>query len=269
MVEAVRSEMREKPVQSVERSLRILELLAEKGRPMSLSEISEMLNLKISTVHRLLKTLIMKGFAQQDPYTGKYQLGIKTFSIGNTALYTLDIRTVARPFLKRLETKYKETSNLAILDQGDVIYIDQVEAERMVKMIANLGRRAPSHSNAVGKVLLATLSDAELDRYFHNKPLTRFTLYTITSPEEFKKEIRKIRKNGYALDLEETEEGIRCVAAAIYDHQGKAVAAVGISGPSNRISLSYLEGELASAVLEVAGDISEQLGYLSSSSSSL
>jgi len=252
---------KEKPVQSVERTLRILELMAEKGNPMTLSEISNKLGLKISTTHRLLKTLIMKGFAEQDPYTGKYQLGIKTFRIGNTALYTLDIRSVARPYLKALKEKYKETTNLAVLDQGDVVYIDQVESEKMVKMIARLGSRGSSHSNAVGKVLLAHLSDLELERFLKQKKLDRYTPRYITTAEALKKELEKVRIQGYAIDLEETEEGICCVASAIWNHQGKAVAAIGISGPNSRINLNYIDKELAPAVKNTAEEISLKLGY--------
>lgn len=257
----VKNRVRGRPVQSVERTLRILEIMAEREYPMSLSEISNSLNLKISTVHRLLKTLIMNGFAQQDPYSGKYLLGIKTFSIGNTALYSQDIRSLVRPYLKELKMKYQETTNLAILDEGDVIYIDQVESEKMVKMLARLGSRAPSHSNAVGKVLLADLNELELDRLLKVKTLRGFTENAITVSLLLKKELEKVRRQGYALDMEETEQGICCAAAAIFNHQGKAAAAIGISGPSSRISKEYLEKELAEAVKSVALEISLKLGY--------
>jgi len=250
-----------KLVQSVERTLRILEIMAEHGCPMTLSEISNLLELKISTVHRLLKTLIIKGFAQQDPYTGKYQLGIKTFSIGNTALYTLDIRTVVRPFLRQLVLKYQETANVAILDQGYVIYIDQIESERMVNMISRLGSRVPSHCNAVGKVLLAGLSEGELERFLMGRKLERYTDKTINSTKILKKELEKVRKYGYALDLEETEKGICCVAAPVHNHLGKVTAAIGISGPSIRISVDFLKSELAVAVRETAFNISSNLGF--------
>jgi len=257
----VNSQVKEKAVQSVERTLRILELMADQGNPMALSEISSQLGLKISTTHRLLKTLIIKGFAEQDPYTGKYKLGIKTFRIGNTALYALDIRSVARPYLKRLTEKYKETSNLAILDQGDVVYIDQVESEKMVKMIAKLGSRGPSHSNAVGKALLAHLSGSELERFLKGRKLQRFTPHTIVSPDVLKKELEKVKARGYAVDQEETEEGICCVASPIWNHLGRVTAAIGISGPSNRISLTFIETELAREIRQTALEVSFKLGY--------
>jgi len=202
----------------------------------------------------------MRGFAQQDPHSGKYKLGIKTFSIGNTALYTLDIRTVARAYLNDLVEHYQETANLAILDNWDVIYIDQVESEKMVKSIARLGSRCPSHCSAAGKVLLSNFQEKELERYFKNYNLEQYTDNTIVSPGLLRYELKNVKKQGYALDVEETEEGIRCVAAPIFDHTGKAAAAIGISGPSNRISLVCLKGELAAAVMNTAREISLLLG---------
>ncbi len=254
------AQIREKTVQSVDRTLSILEVMAEKGEPMTLSEISNNLNLKISTVHRLLKTLIIKGFADQDLYTGKYQLGIKTFRIGNTALYSLDIRSVARPYLKKLVSQCNETVNLALLDNGYVVYIDQVESEKMIKMIANLGSRAPSHCNAVGKVLLADLSELEMERFMKKARLEKFTDRTITAPLKLREELKHVKKNGCAFDMEETEEGIRCVAAPVYNHKSKVIAAIGISGPSLRVSIKKLE-DLKRQVQQTADDISKKLGY--------
>ncbi len=250
----------EKTVQSVDRTLSILEIMANYGRPMTLSEISGNLNLKISTAHRLLKTLIIRGFADQDPYTGKYQLGIKTFRIGNTALYSLDIRSVARPYLKELVRTCSETVNLAVLDNGYVVYIDQVESEKMIKMIANLGSRAPSHCNAVGKVMLADLTELDLERFMRSVQLEKYTEKTITAPNKLREELKKVKKSGYALDMEETELGIRCVAAPVYNHRGKVSAAVGISGPTTRVSIKYLE-ELKLYVKKTASEISQRLGH--------
>ncbi len=261
----MKTQTSEKLVQSVERTLGILEVMASTGQPMNLSEISNQLNLKVSTVHRLLKTLISKGFAEQDPYTGKYQLGMKTFHIGNSALYALDVRYTARPYLKSLVEKYGETANLAVLERGSVVYIDQVESDKMVKMMARLGVRSPSHSNAVGKVLLADAIHTELYRYFREHSLEKYTANTICKKEELKKELLKVNKQGYAVDLEETEAGIRCVAAPIYNHRKKAVAALGISGPSYRISMDYLNQKLVPAVKENCLEISYRLGYSHSS----
>ncbi len=247
-------------VQSVDRTLSILEAMADEGRPMTLSEISNKLSLNISTVHRLLKTLINRDFACQDINTGKYQLGTKTFRIGNAALYSLDIRTVARPYLKKAAEICGETVNMAILDSGYVLYIDQVESKKMVKMVASLGRRAPAHCNAVGKVLLAGLGEHELERFFKTIKLDKYTDKTITAPLKLRQELKEIRKKGYAYDLEEMETGIRCVAAPVRNFQGEVFAAIGISAPKIRISMKNTEyfGEI---VQKIAADISAEMGY--------
>ncbi len=260
VVEIMKSYPREKPVQSVERTLRILETLAEWGDPMNLSEISSHLNLTNSTTHRLLRTLIMRGFAQQDPLSGKYKLGIKTFSIGNTALYMLDIRTVARAYLHLLAKEHQETSSLAILDNWDVVYIDQVEPEKMVRSTVRLGSRAPAHCSAAGKALLAVLQEEELETFFKNCELERYTSNTIVTAGDFREELLKAGRLGFALDLEETEDGIRSVAAPVFNHDGSPVAALGVSGPSSRISLKSLKGKLAAAVVDAAQEVSILLG---------
>ncbi len=263
MGETVKSHVTEKVVQSVERTLRIMEFMASRGSPMSLGEISSNLDLKLSTAHRLLKTLILKGFAEQDITTGKYKLGIKTFLIGNTALYNLDIRAVARPFLEKLVETFNETANLAVLDQLDVIYIDQIESQKMVKMLARLGSKIPAYTNAVGKVLLAGLSSSELTTYFKNNQFQLLTKKTVISFEQFKKELETIKKQGYALDLEETDEGITCAASAIYNHMGRVIAALGVSGPSHRMRIYFEKKDLINSLKEAANGISFKLGYQS------
>ena len=115
------------------------------------------------------------------------------------ALYSLDIRSVARPFLSQLVAEYKETAIIGILDQGDLVYIDQVESEKMVKMLNRLGSRLPAHSHAVGKALLATLDDSELAGFFDYKKLERFTENTITAPQQLKRELLTIRRQSYAI----------------------------------------------------------------------
>ena len=254
------SKYREKTVQSVDRTLSILEMLAEQSRPMSLSEISNNLNLKLSTVHRLLKTLIIKGFADQDPYTGKYKLGIKTFKLSNTALYALDIRSMARPYLKDLVSACNETANMAVLDNGNVVYIDQVESGKTIKMLANLGSRVPPYCNAVGKALLAGLSELELERYLKVVKLEKYTDRTITAPNKLREELKQVKKNGYALDFEETEEGIRCVAAPVYNYKQNIIAAISISGPSTRVNVKKLE-DFKERVKSAAMDLSIKIGY--------
>lgn len=249
-------------VQAVERALRILIILAEAGAPLTLSQIRDRTGLNISTAHRLLHTLMNDGFVTQDKDTGKYLLGLRTFEVGHAALYSMDIRTTARPFLQELVDRCNETANLAILDQDEVVYIDQIESLNMIKIFARVGSRGPSHCTGAGKVLLAQLTERELDRYLQRRmPLQRFTDATICDPRRLREELALIRKNGFALDNGELEEGVRCVAAPLRNFENKAIAAISISGPDTRLTEAFVRERLVPEVLVAAGKISERLGY--------
>lgn len=226
-------------VQSVERSLAILEALAARREPMTLKEVGAFCGLKLSTTHRLLATLVMKGFASQDVVTGKYRLGIKTFQIGNAALYSLDLRSMVRPHLIKLVEESQETANLAVLERTnnglELVYIDQFESPRMIRTSAMIGGQVPVHSTGSGKILLAFLEERELTSLLKNCQLTPFTPNTITDKAELIEELNRTRQNGYALDLEETENGVVCVAAPICNHADQVIAAISISGPVSRM----------------------------------
>lgn len=249
-------------VQSVERSLAIIEVMAWRREPMALGEIARLSGLKPSTAHRLLSTLVSRGFARQDVITGKYQLGLKTFQIGNAALYNLDLRSVARPYLARLVDRCGETANLAVLSRDNsgvqLVYIDQVESPSMVHTFARIGSPVPVHCTGSGKVLLAFLEDREIDSVLKNIELQAYTSNTITDAELLKKEIDRIRKDGYAWDREETEMGVLCIAAPIRDHTSRAVAAVSISGPASRMKPPY--DYYIECVKEASRGISQALG---------
>jgi len=250
-----------KVVQAVEKALRILEALGNRASPLTLSEICETINLNMSTTYRLLQTLISKGFVHYDEFSGKYRLGIKTFRIGNAALYAIDFRAEARPLLQELVSLCKETANLVILDGNEVVYIEQVESRSMVRMLARLGSRLPAYSTGGGKAILAYLEEEELNEYLVRQNLVPHTVNTITSPTELKKALARIRQDGYAVDREEMEYGVRCVAAPIRNYTGKVIAALSVSGPGARMTDEYVEARLAPLVKQFADRISARLGY--------
>ncbi|MEW5953204.1 MAG: IclR family transcriptional regulator [Bacillota bacterium] len=254
------NDRRVKTVQAVDRSLAILEALARHGGPVSLTVLSNKLGLNISTVHRLLNTLIVAGFVEQEPNQGRYRLGLKAFEVGNAALYNLDIRSIAKPYLKELVDKCNETANLSILDRGDVVYIDQVESSNIVKMFAKPGTRGPSYCTGSGKVMLAFLTPHELDKTMREIKFFKHTENTITDPRQLKKELEKIHQQGYSVDQGELEEGVQCVAAPIRNHEGKCIAAVSISGPASRIT-GFSLAELIRIVTHAANRVSLQLGF--------
>lgn len=250
-----------KTVQSVERVLNIIETLAEHGSPMNLGDLAEKVGLKPSTTHRLLNTLLVRGFVDQDD-DSRYKLSLKLFYIGNAAAYATDIKAIAAPFMRELLDLVNETVNLAILDNYQVVYIDQMESNNMVivKMFARVGNRGPAHCTGSGKVLLAALSEEELSRYLATAKLERFTKDTITDSKLLAKELARVAREGYAIDFGERDDGVRCVAAPIKTHEGKVIAAISISGPSMRMTPSYISNELIPIIKDVALRLSMRLG---------
>ncbi|MDW7674637.1 MAG: IclR family transcriptional regulator [Bacillota bacterium] len=255
-----RKDVKVKTVQAVDRTLGILDTLGKEGVPMTLTALSAELKLNISTVHRLLSTLIVWGFVEQELDTGKYKLGIKAFEIGNAVFKNLDLCKVAKPILKDLVEKFSETVNLAVLDGREVVYIEQVESKNVIKMMAKPGTRGPAYCTGSGKTLLAKLTDREIDRMFGKYNFIKYTENTVDSVERLKEKLDEIRKKGYAIDQEEIEAGVRCAAVPVYNHEGNMVAALSITGPGNRLSYEYLKDEIVPELLSAAMQISRSLG---------
>ncbi|MBS3943260.1 MAG: IclR family transcriptional regulator [Dethiobacter sp.] len=249
-------------IQSVERVLNILEAMAGEGAPITVTELAEKVNLKISTVHRHLTTLVYRGYVDQED-DNKYRLGFKLMEIGNAVLYYSDIRAVARPYLEELMERCNETVNLAILDDIDVVYIDQVESKNLilVKMLARVGNRGPVHCTSSGKALLAFLPPEKMEELVSRLDLAKYTNETITDADNLRKELKRVRDDGYAVDWGEREEHVRCIAAPIFNHEGRAVACVSISGPSTRITTYYMKNELVDYIRETTDKISRKMGY--------
>lgn len=250
-------------VQAVTRALLLLELLAKETNPVSLSEISQKAGLKMTTAHRLLTTLMNKGFVEQDSVTLRYQLGIKTFEIGNAALLVNDLRSIARPFLKQLLENINETINLAILEDTEVIYIDQIESTNIVivKMFARVGSRGPAYCTGTGKVLLSDLNNDELYKRFAAVNFVKFTENTITDIEQLIKVVTKIRYDGYALDFSERDPGVTCVAVPVKNFDGRIQAAISVSAPAQRMPMERINQEILPVLLGVSQLISQKLGY--------
>lgn len=249
-------------VRSVERSLTIIEALAEeRGRPKGITEIAQKLKLGKSTVHRLLGTLQEKGYVEQDPESEKYKLGLKLVELGNIVLHNLELRSQAAPCLKRLMERSGQTVHLAILDQGDIVYIDKVESMGSIKMASYIGLRGYVHSTALGKAIAAFLPEEQVKHILETKGMPRLTPNTITSFSEFKAHLERVRQQGYAVDDIENEEAIRCIAAPVFNYSGTVVAAVSISGTVLQVTIDRV-AELAQMVVECAEEISTRLGYL-------
>lgn len=247
-------------VQSVDRTLSILELISDYSEGLGIKEISDNLNLHKSTVHRLLGTLIYKGYVIQDPTTNRYFISLKLYELGAKKIGELDILKVSKRYTKDLMMEINEVVHLVIRDDNDIIYIDKVEADNTISMASNIGRRSPLYSTSVGKAMLAYMDEEEVLRVWQTSDIKKFTDKTITDYDEFRKELDKIRLQGYAEDDEENEPGVRCIGAPVFNFRGEVEGAISISGPAIRVTKDRID-EIAKAVIECANLISKELGY--------
>jgi DNA-binding IclR family transcriptional regulator len=250
-------------VQSVERAMAILEELAKDKNGCGVTALSNALGLHKSTTHRLLVTLMNKGYVEKDIETDNYRLGIKILTLAGAVFERMDVRTIAKPYIQELSKRTNETVHLAILDHDEAFYIDKVESPRLngIRLHSQIGKRIPLHSTAVGKVLLSDLEKEKVVNLLKVKGMPKLTLNTIDNIEDYLLELEKVKSQGFAYDEIENEEGIRCVAAPIFDRKGKVVAAISISGAIIYATIERMP-ELTKEVVETAKEISRQLGYI-------
>jgi len=248
------------PIKVLDKSLSVLELLLKKGSAMNMTELSEKLGFYPSTTHRILDTLKHRGYIEQDSHTQKYQLGLKLLELGMAKLQQIDLVREATPYLKELVKQCNETVHLGVLEEGEVMYLAKEESFQTIRMISYVGKRAPVHCTALGKVLLTYLSAEERKKILGEKVLPRFTENTITDKRELEKELSKVREQGFALDREENEKDVCCVAAPIRNYQGEVIAAISISSPIFRIDKNA-QNNLKKVLIETSKKISKRLGY--------
>ena len=250
-------------VQALDRAFAVLDLLGESDTPLGLAQVALSLQLHKSTAHRFLMVLERHRMVERT-LGGKFRLGLKLFDLGNRAIEQYDLRDRAQPHLRRLVTETVETAHLCILEGAHVIYIDKIEPARSVRMITRIGSSNPAHCTSVGKAILAFLPEERLNEILRRIRFERFTQRTITTPEALRTEIEKTRRRGYAVDDEEFEEGLRCIAVPLLDAQRLPVAAVSISGPSFRVTAQKLPS-IANHLLQCVRGISMDMGFLPSS----
>lgn len=246
------------PIQVADRLFLTLETLASEGA-MGLQEISSKLELNKSTTHRILNSLIYMGYVKQDTSTSKYRLSFKIWDIANQLLGKIDFVEIARPFLKDLVSNIEETVHLVQLDDINCTYIDKVESySNTIRMASNVGKSIPLYCSGVGKALLANMSNEKIESIWNQSTITVHTEHTIVDFGEFMKEIERIRSLGYALDNEENEKGVRCIAVALTAQSGTPTYAFSISAPINRMSDKRIT-DLSHHVLETKKHIQEYL----------
>jgi IclR family KDG regulon transcriptional repressor len=252
---------RENMVKSVSRALDIIHLVSTKKEGLGVTEIANQIDINKSSVYRILSTLVQYGYIEQDQETSRYKLGYKFLEISSKLLESIDLRKEAKPYLQELEKETNEVIHLVVYDQGEVIYIEKLEGTETLRMHSKVGKRAPMHCTAVGKAILAHLPFNVVLDILERKGMSRHTDKTITDKDEFLKELAQVKQKGYALDLEENEYGIRCIAVPIFDHVGKVIAAVSVSGPTIRMTDERIE-QLQARMLQIGKHISARLGYI-------
>lgn len=249
-------------VKSVHHALTLLQYVCSHDghQGVSLSELSHLVGLSKPSVYNLLYTLQEFRLVFRDPQNGLYKPGSGLLWLAHQARERFELRSVAFPELEKLWEEVNETVHLAILEDGEIVYLEKRESRRTVRMYSGVGKRAPVHCTALGKAILAYLPQQERSFILAQKGLRRFTPNTITTLEAFENECKKVRERGYALDLGEHEMDIRCVAAPVFDHAGYPIAAISVAIPAFRADQERLEN-IAPKVLEAARAVSTKLGY--------
>jgi IclR family transcriptional regulator, KDG regulon repressor len=250
-------------LRTLDKGLLILEELALLGRAgANAAELGRRLGLHRTTVHRFLGTLVLRGYAEQIEGSDHYRLGIKALALAAASLAGLPLRDIGAPVLEELNRLTHETVHSVVLDEGDVVTVDRLEAEHPISLRTQIGARRPAYCSATGKAMLAFLPEPMVDAILA-RGMERRTARTITDPRAYKQELLAVRQRGYGLDDEEFTEGIRCVASPVFDLTGRVIGAISLSAPTMRVDLDRLE-TMALAVVEAAHRLSRQLGYRAS-----
>ena len=247
-------------MKSLNKALDIIDTVSKLGSA-GIREISSQTGFPPATTHRIASTLVKRRFFNQDPVTKNYSLSLRFLELGTKVQQQFDLPTIARPHLKKLMSETGESANLAVSDGDSVVYLDQIQNDHsMLKIFTRLGTRAPLYSTGVGKMLLSRWGKPELEAYLKRTELIPFTPNTLVRRSQILEELNRISSRGLAIDNEEMEEGVRCVAALVFDHRQQVTAAISISGAAMRITLGRID-DFGKKVTQCALDISHDLGF--------
>ncbi|MEM7695246.1 MAG: HTH-type transcriptional regulator BhcR [Pseudomonadota bacterium] len=245
-------------VQALDRGLQLLSVLSKEHR-VSLSALAQTAGMPASTVHRLLTTLQRHRFAEFDEAAQEWMIGVEAFRVGAGFTKRINLVEASRDIMQRLMHKTGETANLAIADDGEVVFISQMETHQPIRAFFRLGTRSAMHASGAGKVLLAQLSDDALNTLVRRKGLPRFTPKTLTRFEDLAADLAACRTRGWSFDDEERYAGMCCIAAPVFNARGAAVAGISVSGPTVRFGAAALPA-LSAAVCQAAAELSENIG---------
>jgi len=248
-------------VKSLFKALDIIEAISETGE-MGIRELSERMGFPPATTHRIVSALTEKGYLQKSETSHRYSLSRKFLQLADGIQPNSELSSIARPFLEQLMEKSGENANLCVHNGMDAIYIDHVPSRKHnLRIFTQVGGNAPLYASGVGKVFLSFMDNKQLENYLKAVEFKSLTPHTLTTPAALRHQIEMIRDQGYAVDDQEKELGVRCVAASLLNHRGDIEAAISISGAAQRITDRRLPG-LGLMVKETAGKLSYRLGYV-------
>jgi IclR family transcriptional regulator, KDG regulon repressor len=251
-------------IQSLDRGLEILDLMAGKGGEISVTEAARHLGVDPSTASRLLATLQSRGFVDQSMDTHRFRLGTKLIQLSNRLLESLSLGTIGHEEVRALVEQTGEGAQLAIMGRAYAVFIDHVDGPERLTIATNVGDHDPLHCTAIGRALLSGMSDDEARDLLQRTRLERYTPRTLVAMNEIMERVRQARRQGYAFDDEERYIGVQCVASPVRDHTGRVVAAIGISGPTARM-IRGTERVLSEAVRSAGRQLSSRMGHVEGS----
>lgn len=243
----------------LDRAVDVLECVS-RNNGMTLSEIAEHLDQSPATIYRILSTLSARQVLEMDPESQEWFVGPASFRIGSAFLKRTGLVERARPIMRELMVQTGETANLGIEHHGEVMFLSQVETPENIRAFFPPGARSPMYASGIGKALLAHGQADRISDYVENVELLRFTANTICGKQELRVEMERIKAVGYAFDDEEKSEGMRCVAAPVFNNFGEVIAGLSISGPSTRLSVDKIE-DVGKIVVSKAVDLSRSIGF--------
>lgn len=252
---------RQSGVQSLDRAFELIEQLAGSPGGLQLSELTQRTGLHKSTVHRLLSALIARGYVAQEEQSKRYRLTLRLFELSGRVVDGIDVLDASRGVLEQLRDRVKEAVHLVVQEGADIVYVFKAESRHgAIRMFSRIGMRRPMYCTAVGKSILAAMEDAQVEKIWNASVIREYTPHTIVSLPALMEELAVVREKGYALDNEENELGVRCIAAAIPDYRGRSRAAFSISSPASRMTDQHI-AELTPEILDARRRIAESVGY--------
>jgi DNA-binding IclR family transcriptional regulator len=256
-----RKEKSEYIIQAVSHALDLLEQFHDDVDELGVTELSKRLKLHKNNVFRLLATLESRGYIEQNKATENYRLGLKALELGQTFIKQMGLLRQAKPILEKMVGDCNETCYVAIFKEGHVVYLDMVETDMTVRVVSRVGSRLPSYCTAAGKIHLAFMSEDEINEILPGETFQSYTDTTVTTRKALREELHQIAEQGYAVDNEELDLGVHCVAAPIRDYTRRIVGSISVSGPTMRLGEERIVKELVPLVLAASEELSTRLGY--------